>query len=65
MLLSDKKEISSKLPSIHRYSEWMFYDLDELASIIRMNRRVNDVKIIEQSPKLPFNSYRKDICICL
>ena len=65
ILLSDKKEISAKLPSIHRYSEWMFYDLVKLSSIIRNHKRVSDVKIIDQSPNLPFNTYRKDICICL
>jgi len=65
ILLSDKKHISSKLPLIHRYSEWMFYDLPELLSIISAHRRVKKVHIINQPTTLPFNSYRKDICICL
>ena len=65
MLLSDKKNISSKLPLIHRYSEWRFYDLTALVSIISKHKRVKKVQIIEQPPILPFNSYRKDICICL
>ena len=65
ILLSDKKEISSKLPLIHRYSEWMFYDLLKIVSIVSTHKRVKKVQIIEQSQKLPFNFYRKDICICL
>ncbi len=65
ILLSDKKHISSKLPLIHRYSEWMFYDLTELVSKISTHKRVKKVHIIDQPEMLPFNSYRKDICICL
>ena len=65
ILLSDKKDISSKLPLIHRYSEWMFYDLTELVSKISTHKRVKKVHIIDQPEMLPFNSYRKDICICL
>tara|TARA_Y100000739_G_C20579446_1_gene452063 strand:- start:368 stop:1048 length:681 start_codon:yes stop_codon:yes gene_type:complete len=65
ILLSDKKHISSKLPLIHRYSEWMFYDLQELVSKISSHKRVKKVQIINQPTMLPFNSYRKDICICL
>ena len=65
ILLSDKKHISSKLPLIHRYSEWLFFDLDKLALLIEKHNRVKKVKIINQSNKLPFNSYRKDISIIL
>ena len=65
ILLSDKKHISSKLPLIHRYSEWMFYDLQDLVSKISSHKRVKKVQIINQPTMLPFNSYRKDICICL
>ena len=44
ILLSDKKHISSKLPLIHRYSEWMFYDLQDLVSKISSHKRVKKYK---------------------
>jgi len=65
LLLSDDKEISSKMPLIHRYSEWLFFDLSNLIEFCKKIKRVKSVKIIDQNPNLPFYHYRKDLLLCL
>ena len=65
LLLSDNKAISDKMPLIHRYSEWLFFDLSKLLDFCKKIKRVKYAKIIEQKPKLPFSNYRKDLLLCL
>lgn len=65
IILSDDVSISSKLPLIHRYSHWLFYDFEDLTNFCLSNKKVKDVKILSQPKILPFHSYRKDLLLCL
>lgn len=55
------KEIEKRIPGIHRYSGWRFYDLDRICSYCRSLGK--EAEILVQPPEFPFSSYRKDIRI--
>ena len=52
-----------QIPSIHRYSEWRFYDLDRLAS--QIPDRVQKAEILPQPADFVMGRYRKDLRLCL
>lgn len=48
-----------KIPLIHRYSQWRFYDFERLASDLK--EHVKKVEILSQPTSFPLSSYRKDL----
>jgi ubiquinone/menaquinone biosynthesis C-methylase UbiE len=60
---SSTLDAEKKLPSIHRYSEWLFYDLEELSKWI--SGYASSVQILEQPALLQLSKYRKDLRIIL
>ena len=56
-------EIESQRPKIHRYSEWAFYDLEELTAALPGD--VVSVEILDQPKDFKLRHYRKDVRICL
>ena len=58
------KEIESKIPLIHRYSEWMFFDLSLLSEIC-LDCGAKEVTIMEQPYGFKLRKYRRDIRIVL
>lgn len=60
---SSSPEHAERLPLIHRYAEWRFYDLERLADHVRaLGGRA---KILEQPESFRLRRYRKDLRICL
>jgi ubiquinone/menaquinone biosynthesis C-methylase UbiE len=56
-------DFETKLPLIHQYSEWTFYNLDELAKSATQHTR--SVEILTQPLDFKMSGYRKDMRICL
>jgi len=56
-------EHAAKLPVIHRYAEWRFYDLERLADYV--SSMAKSVEILEQPHSFRLHQYRKDLRICL
>jgi SAM-dependent methyltransferase len=52
-----------KIPSIHRYSEWRFYDLRWLAA--QIPRRARQAEVLSQPAEFPLSGYRRDLRIWL
>jgi SAM-dependent methyltransferase len=52
-----------KIPSIHRYSEWRFYDLGWLAA--QVPGRARHAEILVQPAEFPLGHYRRDLRIWL
>ena len=61
---SSDLEYEKKIPSIQRYSEWYFCDLEKLRKYIE-GKNVKKVEILDQTSKLKYCSYRKDLKISL
>ncbi len=59
---NSNKTIESALPSIHRYSSWLFIDLENVKNIAI--EEGCSCEIYEQPPWMPFSDYRKDVVIC-
>lgn len=55
-------EIEKTLPKIHRYSNWRFYDLEQLCEIAR--NKGFSAEILEQPANFRLREYRKDIRLC-
>lgn len=55
--------VEKAIPSIHRYSEWRFYDLQWL--VLQGGDRVLQTEILDQPLDFPLRHYRKDLRICL
>ena len=53
--------VEANLPSIKRYSEWLFVDLEKIAKYLE--KKGNKTEILEQPAFLPTSSYRKDLKI--
>lgn len=59
------KDIEMRIPSILRYSEWLFLDLEALADFACGLPGVTSVEILEQPADFKLSWYRRDIRICL
>lgn len=60
---SSNRDFERKIPSIHRYSEWRFYDLDWLVS--QVPARVKKAEILAQPADFALSRYRRDLRLWL
>lgn len=58
-----RRELAERLPLIHRYAEWRFYDLQQLVEWA--SKLGGKAELLEQPTGFRLRSYRKDLRICL
>ncbi|QTL34230.1 methyltransferase domain-containing protein [Pseudoalteromonas viridis] len=57
--------IEKQLPIIHRYSQWLFIDIEGLSRQLLKHSAISSVEILTQPEEFKLSWYRKDMKICL